>query len=135
MVGKGIEAIAGLGVLCLMMGLGMYLLYRCGWMIVNAKSAVTFIGSQRGKAASFSHCSGYIKRVVRFDEDREYTFTMDAVLSKGSMSVSLLAPDKTELLCLSSAKPQSAIALERKKPYTLILRFQSATGQYRLRWD
>lgn len=132
---NGIEVIAGLGVMCLIMGLGMYLLYRNGWMIIASKSAVTFVGSGRGTAASFSGCSGYIKRIVRFPEEGEYTFILDSVLSKGAMTASLLGPDQKEILRLSRETPRAVIRLAGKKRYTLLLRFRSATGRYRLQWD
>ena len=129
------ETIILLGIMCLVMGAGMYLLYLNGWMVVNAKSAAAYVGSKRGTSASFSHCSGYVRRIVRFREDRVYTFTLDSALTKGEMTVSLLGPDKKELLRLSSDQPCMAAELERKKRYTLILHFHCATGRYGLRWD
>lgn len=134
-MGNAVEVITRLGMMCLIMGIGMYLLYRNGWMVVSAKSAATFVGSRKGNAASFSGCSGYIKRIVRFSEDRHYTFTLDSALTKGDMTVLLLGPGKKELLRLSRDAPCIAVGLEKQKRYTLILRFRSATGRYRLQWD
>ena len=124
-----------LGALCLVMGIVMYMLYRNGWMVLSSKSAVTFIGSNRGKSATFSGCSGSIKRIVRCAEDREYRFSLDAALTKGDMSVSLLGPDKRELLRLTESMPQGAVTLEKGTRYTLVLRFRSATGRYVLQWN
>ena len=124
-----------LGAMCLVMGFVMYLLYRNGWMILSSKSAVTFIGSNRGKSATFSGCSGSIKRIIRCTEDREYRFFLDAALTKGHMSVSLLGPDKRELLQLSESNPQGSVTLEKGTRYTLVLRFRSATGRYALQWN
>ena len=124
-----------LGAMCLVMGIVMYLLYRNGWMILSSKSAVTFIGSNRGKSATFSGCSGSIKRIVRCTEDREYHFSLDAALTKGDMSVSLLGPDKRELLQLTESMPQGSVTLEKGARYTLVLRFRSATGRYALQWN
>ena len=124
-----------LGALCLVMGIVMYLLYRNGWMVLSSKSAVTFIGSNRGKSATFSGCSGSIKRIIRCKEDREYRFFLDAALTKGDMSVSLLGPDKRELLRLTESVPQGAVTLEKGTRYTLVLRFRSATGRYALQWN
>ena len=124
-----------LGALCLVMGIVMYLLYRNGWMVLSSKSAVTFIGSNRGKSATFSGCSGSIKRIVRCREDREYRFFLDAALTKGRMSVSLLGPDKRELLQLTESMPLGAVTLEKGTRYTLVLRFRSATGRYALQWN
>nr|MDE7297452.1 hypothetical protein [Lachnospiraceae bacterium] len=62
-----------------------YLLYINGWMIINAKRAVMYIGSRRGNQATFSSCTGYIKRVVRFRESRTYHFTFEPELSAGEV--------------------------------------------------
>ena len=130
-----INVIAGLGALCLALGLGMYLLYRNGWMIINAKSAVSFVGSAGGRAATFTRCSGYLKRIVRFPEEGRYAFDLNCDLSRGSVTASLLGPDKAELLCLTPEQPRAEVRLEEKKRYTLLLRFHSATGSYRLQWE
>lgn len=44
-------------------------LYNQGYMVINSKSAVSFIGSARGNSAKFTSCSGCIKRIVRFKAD------------------------------------------------------------------
>ena len=67
-----------LGLLCLVLGVGMYLLYQNGWMVLSSKSAVSFVGSKRGTAAAFSRCSGSIRRIVRFKESKTYGFTLDS---------------------------------------------------------
>ena len=124
-----------LALMCLVMAGVMYLLYRNGWMILNSKTAASFVGSKGGKAASFSRCSGSIKRIVRFPESRAYHVTLDCLLSQGSMTVTLVDPDKREVLRLTDGQNSAAVALEGKKRYTLILRFHSATGRYDLRWE
>ena len=129
------DVLMKLGLLCLVMGIVMYLLYRNGWMVISSKRAVTFVGSNRGKSASFSGCSGSIKRIIRFSEDREYRFFLDAALTKGNMSVSLLGPDKKALLQLTDSMPQASATLEKGKRYVLVLRFRSATGRYALQWN
>ncbi|MBQ4551056.1 MAG: hypothetical protein IJA49_08195 [Oscillospiraceae bacterium] len=129
------DKIIPLGILCLVMGVGMYLLYISGWMVLSSKSAVTFVGSRGGKAASFSGCSGSVRRIVRFSEDRVYTFMLDCALTKGSVTIVLLDPDKKEVLRLSGDQPNMAVALERNKRYTLVVRFEAATGRYGLRWE
>lgn len=124
-----------LGIMCLVMGVGMYLLYLNGWMVLSSKSAVSFVGSKRGTAASFSRCSGSIRRIVRFKESKTYTFMLDSALTSGEMTVSLLGADKKELLRLTSGQPCMTAELEKKQRYTLILRMSRATGRYGLRWE
>ena len=131
MIGK----IGLLALMCLAMGIVMYLMYINGWMILSSKSAATFVGALGGRAASFSGCSGSVRRIVRFSEDRVYTFMLDCALTKGKMTVTLLDPNKKEVLCLSSNQPTAAVELEKKKRYTMVFRFQSATGHYGLHWN
>ena len=48
-----------------------YFLWVNGYMILNAKRALLFVGSLRGKnkcEVSFSSCSGYVKKVIKFNE-------------------------------------------------------------------
>ena len=50
-----------------------YFLWVNGYMILNAKRALLFVGSLRGKnkcEVSFSSCSGYVKKVIKFNESR-----------------------------------------------------------------
>ena len=124
-----------LALMCLVMAGVMYLLYQNGWMILSSKTAASFVGSRGAKAASFSRCSGSVKRIVRFPEDREYTVTLNAALTAGTMTASLLGPDKNEMFCLGGDRTSATVTLEKQKRYTLILRFHSATGRYDLQWD
>ena len=87
----------------------MYFLYINGYMIINAKRAVSFIGAIRGRGrcgASFRSCSGYMKRIIRFQESRAYHFALEAT-----------------------------IEVDGKNRYTLIFRFKSATGDFKMRWQ
>ena len=74
----------------------MYLLYINGYMVMSRKRALTFIGSQRDRKASFTHCNGYIRRVFKVKESRKYVFDLDLQLSKGEMQVVLLDEGKTK---------------------------------------
>ena len=107
-------------------------LYDRGYMVINAKSAVSFIGSPKGTGASFTSCSGYTKRIVRFKADGTYTFILYADLSKGSISVELQNAAKQNVLHLDPTSRRATITVEAKKKYYLITRFQSATGCYSL---
>lgn len=107
-------------------------LYDRGYMVINSKSAVSFIGSARGNSARFTACSGYMKRIVRFQADGTYTFVLDAELSKGTMSVALLDSDKHTLMQLNCDNRTASVTVEKKKKYYLMTHFQSATGRYAL---
>ena len=114
----------------------MYFLYINGYMIINAKRAAVFIGSIRGKGtcgASFRSCSGYMKRIMRFRESRAYHFVLDAKLVSGEMEVEILDRDKKVILHLDEKSPEATIEADGKKRYTLIFRFKSATGEFKMR--
>lgn len=112
-----------------------YLLYVNGYMIINAKSAVSFIGSKKGNSAIFSSCNGYIKRVVRFKTDKVCTVTLNAELTKGDLRAELLDASKQVMMRLDRSNPTASITVEQSKRYTLIVHFKSATGKYALVWD
>ena len=117
-----------------LMGILMYLLYINGYLIANSKRAVMFIGSRRGKKARFSSCTGYIKRVIRFEENRKYHFVLLTELSTGEVSMELLDRTGKSVLSLDSNVREGSITAETKKRYELIIRFRSASGSYELDW-
>ena len=110
-----------------------YILYINGYMIMNAKKAILFFGKERGKYARFTSCSGYMKRVIRFKESREYEFSFETELEKGEVSVELWNGNKEKVLSLTNQGKQ-VISVDNKKRYFLILRFVSATGSYHVDW-
>ncbi len=113
----------------------LYLLYIFGFLVVNNKRAVTYVGSMRGNQAVFSSCTGCIRRVVRFREEKTYAVTLETELTAGEMSVELLDSGRRQLLCLNSGSRSAAIPVEKGRCYTLVFRFASATGKYILHWD
>lgn len=112
-----------------------YLLYINGVGGVNAKIALKFIGTMNGNKASFTSCSGYMKRVVRFKEDKICSLSLDCLLKKGDFSVELLNSSKQVVMRLGPDIKSASAAVEAGKRYYLVLRFKSATGDYLLRWE
>lgn len=111
-----------------------YVLYINGYMILTSKRAMMFIGTQRGKEARFTVCTGYIRRVIKFEESREYEFTFNAELSKGNVSVELLDASKKRVLFLKENRC-GKVSVEAGKRYYLMIRFESSTGSYQLDWS
>ena len=107
-------------------------LYNQGYMVINSKSAASFIGNPKGTSARFTSCSGSIKRIIRFKADGRYAFRLDAELTKGDLSVELLDADKQPVMQLDRANTRASIAVEKKKKYYLVIKFKSATGRYSL---
>ena len=114
---------------------GMWLLYRNGLMVVNSKRAVSFIGSDRGRRASFTACTGTIRRIVRFSQSKNLRMVFSPVLTKGRVAVELLDSRKQSLLRLDEARPTGSIFVEKGQRYHLVFHFQSATGEYSLQMD
>lgn len=112
-----------------------YLLYINGCMVVNSKRAVSFVASRECRKASFTSCSGHIKRIVRFKESKTYNFILHSELTKGDMTVALLDSDKQELICLNSNEYNAEVFLEKGKRYYLVFSFEAATGSYTLDWN
>lgn len=123
-----------IGILVIL-GLVIYLLYLRGYIMFQSKRAVVYIGSRRGKKAKFSACSGYTKRIVRFEESKAYHFTFNATLRKGTVTAELMDANKQSLCILSADMRQCSVAVECKKRYYLIFHFREATGEYELEWS
>ena len=102
-------------------------------MIINAKRATLFFGKNRGKYARFAACSGFMKRVIRFKESGEYLFTFETELEKGEVNIELWDENQEKVLFMKNQGNQT-ITVESKKRYYLILRFESATGNYHIDW-
>ena len=111
---------------------GMWLLYQNGLMAVNSKRAVSFVGSDRGRRASFTACTGTIRRIVRFSASKNLRMVFSPVLTKGSVAVELLDNRKQPLMRLDETCPTGSVFVERGQRYHLVFYFQSATGEYSL---
>ena len=107
-------------------------LYNRGYMVVKSLSAVTFIGSPKGTGAKFTSCSGYFKRIVRFQESGTLSYYLDAELSKGDILVELLDSGKHSIMKLNRENNHASITVESKKKYYLVVNYISATGRYSL---
>lgn len=107
-------------------------LYNQGYMVSKSISAVSFVGSTKGNSASFSSCSGYLKRVIKFKENGIYTFVLDVELSKGDISIELLDSTKQKIMQLNCTNRIESITVDKKEKYYLVINFRSATGSYAL---
>ena len=114
---------------------GMWLLYQNGLMVLNSKRALSFVGSDRGHRASFTACTGTVRRILRFSESKTLRVVFSPVLTKGSVTMELLNSQKQPLLLLDETHPTGSIAVEKGQRYQLVFHFQSATGEYSLQMD
>jgi len=113
--------------------------YEMGWGVIQSKRALTFIGSmgfgRNRLRVTFSRCTGYVKRVVRFRKEQEYTFSFTPALTKGRVWAELLGPDKSLLFELSEDRPSATLSPQKGKRYLLIVRFDHADGSFTLNWN
>ena len=121
--------------LWLVLGVALYMLYSNGYLAMASKRAVMYVGSKRGKAAKFSSCSGYTKRIIKVQETKQYRFSLDCNLTAGTVLVEVLDASKKPILSLDETHRCAAVDMEKGKRYNLIVRFKAASGDYVLDWN
>ena len=121
--------------LWLVLGVAFYLLYSNGYLAMASKRAVMYVGSKRGKAAKFSSCSGYTKRIIKVQESKQYHFSLDCNLTAGTILVEVLDASKKPILALDETHRCAAVDLEKGRRYDLIVRFEAASGDYVIDWN
>lgn len=132
------KLILRLGMLALFGGL-FYYLYVNGYMTTSVKSAVGYIGRFNPKAqtsgADFASCNGTVSRYIRARESREYRFSLDLRLRKGSIVVEITDHRKNILAVLDADNPTAAVYAEAKERYLIRVRYLHASGSYSLNWE
>ena len=121
--------------LWLVMGIGIYVLYSNGFLVMASKKAVMYIGSKRGKAAKFLSCNGYTKRVIKVRESKSYQFSFDCNLTAGAVWIEIMDTSKNTVLTLDESHRSATADLEKGKRYDLICRFNAASGDYVVDWN
>ena len=115
-----------------------YLLWINGYLINSRKTAILFVGSFRRKnrcKIKFKSCNGYIKKVLKLRESRNYKFTLNSNITKGDVTAEIQDVNKKILLQLDKNNPETAINLEKNHRYYLVLRFVKADGELDLTWN
>lgn len=113
----------------------VYVLYIRGILVVQSKRAVVYIGSLRGNRARFSSCTGFTRRIIRFRDSRPYCVTFHSELTGGNVVLEILDSAKRTVLCLDGDTGSGTVQAEKGKRYYLVIRFQSATGNYDFCWS
>ena len=122
-------------IILFIIGILFYLLYVNGFLAIQSKRAIVYIGSLKGNRAKFVSCTGYTKRIIKFEESKTYRMVLNAELSAGKLSVEILDAEKNTLFSLNKDMQNGAIYAEKGKRYYLVVCFKSATGNYSLKWD
>ena len=114
-------------------GIAVCLLYRYGFMAIQIKRAVLYIGIPNG--ARFSSCTGFVKRILRLKSGKTYRITFEPDLTDGDISAEIYDVSKQTAVRLNSEVREGCIHAEKGKRYYLMIRFRSATGSYVLRYS
>lgn len=115
-----------------------YVLWINGYLIISRKASALFIGSFRPPKRykiRFVSCNGYIKKVIKVKESRNYIFSFNSNVTKGAVAAEIQDGNKRILLQLDKDNPESDIGLEKNYRYYLVFRFTKADGEIDLAWD
>ena len=94
-----------------------------------------FLPGKTGDKVKLDACTGWVRHMGRFYENRIYAFALDAQLTKGQAEVLLLDQNKQPLLQLSGQNPTQSIHLDgQTNRYYLQWKFQHASGRCELHW-
>jgi len=124
-------------ILIIASGFLFYILWLNGYMILSRKSAVLFVGlRKKGRySIKFASCSGWVKKVIKIYESRNYTFKFKCNISKGNVTAEIRDKSKNMLLRLDKNNPESTINLQKNSRYYLVLKFENADGDLELTWN
>lgn len=116
----------------------MYILYTLGHITLKAKKSIVFMGNGLGQkqgSASFRVCEGYVKRVIRFEENKAYKFDFQPEIKKGEVNVLLKNSKNETILELTQERKRGTVRVESGQKYYLTVDFHQATGSYKLEWN
>lgn len=115
-----------------------YVLWINGYLIKSRKTSDLFVGSlkpQNRCKFRFINCDGYIEKVVKARESRNYKFTFNSNITNGYVTAEIQGVNRRILLQLDKDNPESTINLEKNNRYYLVLRFEKAEGEFDLTWN
>lgn len=115
-----------------------YVLWINGYLIESKKTSVLFKGSYGRKKRcniKFKTCNGYIRKVIKIREGRNYQFTFNSNITMGYVTAEIQDANGKILLQLDKNNPESAIKLEKNYRYYLVLRFENADGELVFTWN
>lgn len=116
----------------------LYFLYINGFCTVSCGTFLFIMGSMgyfRDRCKiKFSHCSGYVKKVIKFKEDKIYKFTFDGEIKTGEVNVQILDRNKKIILELDKSNCIKEHKFFKKERYYLVFNFKKSDGNVILNW-
>ena len=112
-----------------------YILWTRGFMVMQAKMAVAFIGKRGNNywGAAFTSCTGYTKRVIPLEKGKQYRFLYDENLSGGIISVEINC-GKNVVRKFDNINVSTLLNVG-EGIYTVTTKFKKASGEYTLKWE
>ena len=115
-----------------------YILWINGYLMLSRKTSKLFIGSFRHKnrcRIKFVCSNGYIKKIVKFKENRSYIFLLNCNVNEGVVLLEIQDKNKKLLLHLDSNTPNATLNVDKKCRYYMVLKFKKASGEVELLWN
>ena len=113
-------------------------LYWRGMVPISVKYARMYLGTgswgSQCVGASFTDCHGSVRRILRLRESRSYSFQLTGHISCGTVAVQIYE-GKTCVLTLTADQPSGILSGKGGQGYTVVVRFQNASGDYQLAWS
>ncbi|MDY2987542.1 MAG: hypothetical protein SOR77_07910 [Peptoniphilus sp.] len=116
----------------------LYVLYNNGIVSLSTKVALLFYEkfslSNNNHHAKFKFCTGFTRRVLKFEQNRIYDFYLENNLSKGAVCVEILDSEKNVLFTLDSLNPSRSQYMLADTKYFFKVNFKKASGYYKFSW-
>ena len=116
----------------------IYFLYNRGYVTISFGVFLLFIGNFRNikycDKASFSYAYGFNRRVIKFNENKEYKFDLEYLISEGNLIIEILDKHKNIIAKLDKEHTSLNILVSAKQRYYIKARFLKCSGSYSLTW-
>lgn len=116
----------------------IYVLYVNGLCAIRAIRAVSFFGNLTKYGvckATVAGCSGYIKRIIKFNENGIYQYILESNIKKGDLEVRIFDTKKEQKIVLNKEHPKANITVKGKQRYYMLVNFQTVTGTFTVSWQ
>lgn len=116
----------------------IYFLYNKGYATIDVMIALLFYSNFKNikycSSATFAYARGFTRRVVKFDEDREYNFNLKYLVNDGNLIIEILDKHKNIIATLDKENTNLSILVNKKERYYIKTRFLKCSGSYNLTW-
>lgn len=112
----------------LLLLLALFVLYQCGLITFDIKRSTVYIATQLCSRARYRSCTGTVRRILRFREAKDVSFSLNASLEKGTVTVEISGG--AQHLLLDAENSSGTLSVRPGVKYTQVIRFSDATGEH-----